>query len=378
MYIGHKGTHTKGKWLITIILLVLALPVVSWTAPWLDTLGRETIVCVSPKAHDEVRRAANQVVTALRSVQPQAEALDPETLIANYKTLGNHNVIVVGQWEDNIVLRATWGFWATTKPQRQWLAKGDAIARSVLALWECDIPPMAWRYRHDLFAFGYGDFDGFDVGYVQTVRNPYSLLVRLAPGSSKLEKPPLRVLSQSPEDQMRFVIHLTGLGPEAVARAVEAFLNHGLLNGVIPGATPLLLKDWTLEGLGPTQLRTDLPPWAPTCGLPDGIQYLGQQMVGSHLYAGFTEASHARPHHCWRLKYRVSTGFVLYDSYPTNRASGNELFIAEMATPSEASAATKSLEKQYPGHVATRDRYVLMHSFVGKDGANLLKLIATR
>lgn len=48
---------------------------------------------------------------------------------------------------------------------------------------------------------------------------------------------------------------------------------------------------------------------------------------------------------CWRLKYALPSGFVLYDSYPTNRASGNELFIAELANAVAASTAVKSLRR---------------------------------
>jgi hypothetical protein len=144
---------------------------------------------------------------------------------------------------------------------------------------------------------------------------------------------------------MYFLIHLTGTGPAGVQKAVEAFLAQGLLNGVLPGAAKPLLADWSLEGLGAGQLAVDLPAWAPTSDLPPGVQYLGQQMPGSQLYAGFTEAAEQRPLRCWRLKYAVPGGFVLYDSYPTNRASGNELFLAELADATAASAAAKALRK---------------------------------
>ncbi|MCX7011055.1 MAG: C-type lectin domain-containing protein, partial [Candidatus Sumerlaeota bacterium] len=154
-----------------------------------------------------------------------------------------------------------------------------------------------------------------------------------------------RINDRYPYNQMYFMVHLTGTGPAGVVKAVDAFLGQGVLNGVIPGAAKPLLDEWSLEGLGPRQLATDLPAWAPIAGLPEGVQYLGQQMPGSHLYAGFTEASGQRPARCWRLKYAVPGGFVLYDSYPTNRASGNELFIAELADAEAAGAASNALRR---------------------------------
>ena len=39
----------------------------------------------------------------------------------------------------------------------------------------------------------------------------------------------------------------------------------------------------------------------------------------------------------------MPSGFVLYDSYPTNRASGNELFIAELADAKAVAAAATTL-----------------------------------
>ena len=157
-----------------------------------------------------------------------------------------------------------------------------------------------------------------------------------------------RPYDRSPANQMYFVTDLTGTGPAGVVKAVDVFLRDGLLNGVVPGSGKPLLDDWWLEGLGPKQLVSDLPAWAPLTELPTGVQYLGQQMPGSHLYGGFCEASGFRPQRMWRLKYRVPDGFRFFDSYPTDRASGNELLIAACASPEAAKAAAAALRKSLP------------------------------
>ncbi|MGB2824279.1 MAG: C-type lectin domain-containing protein [Phycisphaerae bacterium] len=292
-----------------------------------------------------MRQAAERVLAELRKVRPDAILLDPDTLVTEYATLGTSHVICVGQWADNPVMRMTWGHWASSKARRNWQTKGEARAIELMGLWEKDIPAQPWRDRHDFFAFGYGELDGPDVGYVQTVRNPFPILLRTVPGQKQYDRTKIRINDRHPYNQMYFMVHLTGTGPAGVVKAVEAFLGPGLLNGIIPGAAKPLLGEWNLEGLGPKQLATDLPAWVPTAGLPEGVQYLGQQMPGSHLYGGFTEASGQRPLRCWRLKYSVPGGFVLYDSYPTNRASGNELFVAELSDAAAANTAAKALRR---------------------------------
>ena len=316
--------------------------------PWLSAVGDRTAVCCSPKADPAVRQAAQQVLAELRKVRPDAVMLDPDTLATDYATLGTHHVICVGQWADNQVLRMTWGHWASSRQQRDWNAKGEKRAMELTDMWKKDIPEQAWRSQHDLFAFGYGDFDGADVGYVQTVRNPFPLLLRDAPGQKVYNTEVPRPYDRAPENQMYFVTDLTGTGPAGVVKAADAFLRDGVLNGVVPGAAQSIPDDWKLERLGQKQLATDLPPWAPVTGLPTGVQYLGQQMPGSHLYGGFTESCGVRPQRMWRLKYRVADGFRFFDSYPTNRTSGNELLIAQCASADQAAAVAAALRKGLP------------------------------
>lgn len=330
------------RWMCILAALGLS-SIARAETPWIAAVGKETLVCVSRAADAQVRSAAQQVLAAVQTVQPKATMQDPEQLAFDYDALGTHHVIVVGQWEDNLVMRMTWGYWASSKARRDWQAKGDARARELMNLWEKYIPPQTWRDKHEFFAFGYGEFDGPDVGYIQTVRNPFPILLRTAPGQTQYDTSRIRLNDHYPSNQMYFMVHLTGTGPAGVTKAVNAFLGTGLLNGVIPGAATSEITAWNLEGLGPKELATHMLPWFPTTGLPKGIRYLGQQMPGSHLYGGFTEAAGQRPLRCWRLKYAEPSGFVFYDSYPTNRASGNELFIAEMSDAAAAGEAAKSV-----------------------------------
>lgn len=316
--------------------------------PWLSAVGGRTVVCCSPTVAPAVRQAAERVLAELQRVRADAGLVDPDTLNTDYATLGTNHVICVGQWADNAVLRMTWGHWANSRQQRQWQAEGEQRAMELTGLWEKDIPEQAWRWQHDFFAFGYGDFDGADVGYVQTVRNPFPVLLRSVPRQEVYDTSVPRPFDLLPANQMYFVIHLTGTGPAGVIKAVEVFLRDGLLNGVAPGAVKPSLDDWTLQGLGPRQLATDLPAWAPVAELPTGIQYVGQQMPGSHLYGGFCEVSGVRPQRIWRLKYRGPGGFRFFESFPTNRASGNELLIAACASAEEANSAATALQKSLP------------------------------
>jgi hypothetical protein len=360
---------------------------------WVRSVGKDTLVCVSPAAPAPVQQAAARVLAALKTVQPDAALLDPDKLATDYDALGTHHVICIGEWADNQVLRMTWGYWATSKARRDWQAKGDARAVELMNLWEKDIPDQAWRNGHDFFAFGYGDFDGPDIGYVQTVRNPFPILLRTVPGQKTYDTSIIRVYDRPPYNQMYFMVHLTGTGPAGVVKAVDAFLNQGMLNGVMPGQGQPLLTEWNLEGLGPRQLANDLPAWAPTANLPEGARYLGWLMPGSHLYAGFTEASGQRPVRCWRLKYALPDGFVFYPSYPTSRASGNELFIAELPDAEAATKAADSLRKtmgpdpqlptwEFGGHsyalYATsyqqRKSFAAAKAFCEKQGGHLITL----
>ena len=316
--------------------------------PWLSAVGQRTVICCSPKTEPEVRLAAEQVLAELKRTRADAVLLDPDSLATDYATLGTNHVICVGQWADNQVLRMTWGHWANLRQQREWQAKGDQRAMELTKLWPKDIPPQAWRWRHDLFAFGYGDFDGGDVGYVQTVRTSFPELLRTVPEQTEYNVEVPRPFDRTPQNQMYFVTDLTGTGPAGVVKAVDAFLRDALLNGVAPGAAKPMLADWTLQGLGPKQLAADLPAWAPVADLPAGVKYLGQQMAGSHLYGGVCEASGIRPERMWRLKYGMADGFRFFDSYPTNRASGNELLIAAYASEDKAKAAAAALRKDLP------------------------------
>lgn len=337
-------------------LLLICVNCLAWSAalpshaaqPWLSAVGDRTVVCCNPKADPPVLQAAERVLAELRKVRPDAVLIDPDNLATDYAMLGTNHVICVGQWADNPVLRMTWGYWANSRAQRDWKSKGEQRAIDLADLWKKDIPAQAWRWQHDFFAFGYGDFDGADVGYVQTVRNPFPILLRTVPGQTLYDTRIPRPFDQAPANQMYFITHLTGTGPAGVVKAVEVFLRDGVLNGMVPGAGKPLRDDWSLEGLGPKQLATDLPAWAPVAELPTGVQYLGQQMPGSHLYGGFCEASGIRPQRLWRLKYRVAEGFRFFDSYPTNRASGNELLIAACASADEAKAAAAALRKNLP------------------------------
>ena len=151
------------------------------------------------------------------------------------------------------------GHWASSKARREWEAKGDVRARELLDLWKKDIPAQDWRNQHDLFAFGYGQFDGPDVGYVQTVRNPFPILLRTVPEQKQYDTTRTRINDRFPHNQMYFMVHLTGTGPAGVVKAVEAFMTQGLLNGILPGAIKPLQDEWSLEGLGPKQLAANLP-----------------------------------------------------------------------------------------------------------------------
>src|SRR3974377_555413 len=99
--------------------LLICVCVLAWSAasasntaqPWLSALGGKTLVCCSPKAEPQVRQAAEQVLAELRKDRPNGNLLDPDALVTDYNTLGVNHVICVGQWEDNQVLRMTWGHW---------------------------------------------------------------------------------------------------------------------------------------------------------------------------------------------------------------------------------------------------------------------------
>ena len=65
--------------------------------PWINTLGRHTLVCVNPSVSPEVRAAAEQVLAAIKTVQPEARFVNPDRLLTDYDTLGMNHVICIGE-----------------------------------------------------------------------------------------------------------------------------------------------------------------------------------------------------------------------------------------------------------------------------------------
>ena len=244
-----------------LLALLFSLPALAFGDDSVPLSARGLKICVSSDAPQAVKDAANQVLAAV-ATQPLLTILaggTPPTPVTDSAALmtgpiparAYNHLIVVGLPNDPII-QAAW--------QHEALVSKDGI-----------------------YIFGFGNLQG-DVGYIESDRNPFL-------HSSKIKTTPFETE----------IVTLTGLTPEGVRQAVAAFINKGLINGVVAG------PGWTRTS--PTLLDRDplgpdfVPPAVPhqvgnaTC--------VGVTSANESEYRGALEAAGAKPLQIWQFKYYV-------------------------------------------------------------------------
>ena len=193
--------------------------------------------------------------------------------------------------------------------------------------WQQEARPLS----DGLYVFGFGFFTG-DIGYIESDRNPFLHSEAIAAAPFETE-----------------IVTITGTTPAGVAAAVKAFLEKGLINGVIAGGKWTRLQAGLLD-------RDPLPKdFALPALLPDQIGKfirVGVTQASEDEYRGVLQDTGVAPAEIWRAKYYVPgpwdgqgwrAAFIAYHTGLHRRATGNTLWVARFESADIAQQAAAKI-----------------------------------
>jgi hypothetical protein len=289
----------------TCLLAVLAMQAVALAAP---VPQRSVKVVVSHDAPAEVKDAAAAVVAAAKTNpllklfagDKPVETVESEKLLAAAPAdRAYSHLVLVGLTNDPIIQRA----------------------------WQHEAQPSA----QGIYVFGFGQFTG-DLGYIESDRNPFlhAADIKAAPFETE-------------------IVTITGTTPAGVTAAARAFIQQGLVNGVVAAGK------WTRSEPG----LLDRDPLAenftvPTI-LPEQVGKLtriGITQASEDEYRGVLQDTGIEPLEIWRAKYYVpgawdgagaAAAFKAYHTGLHRRATGNTLWAARFDSPEHATQAAEKI-----------------------------------
>jgi hypothetical protein len=271
---------------------------------------RSLKICVAADAAAEVRRAAETVLAAVKShpllgifagEHPPSALTESGALLAGPPADRAYDHLVLIGLPNDPLVQAAW--------QREARLRSDG----------------------GLYIFGFGHLHG-EIGYVESDRNPFlhSRAIPRAPFETE-------------------IVTLTGNTPAGVALAADAFLKHGLINGVFAA------NGWTRPE--PNLLQRD--PLPPTFATPDVFPNnarvwirAGFTQPGEDEYRGVLADTGIEPREIWRAKYYrphawdgegAAAAFDNYSGGLHRRATGDTLWAARFASEAEAQAAAPKI-----------------------------------
>jgi hypothetical protein len=177
------------------------------------------------------------------------------------------------------------------------------------------------------YVFGFGTFAG-NIGYIESDRNPFlhSEEIKAAPYETE-------------------IVTITGTTLGGVATAVHAFMDQGLVNGVVAA------NEWTRASPGLLD-RDPLPSsFLVPSVLPERIgesARIGITQASEDEYRGVLEDTQVKPTEIWRAKYSVAgawdgkgwqAAFKAYHNGLHRRATGNTLWVARFPSEEQATQA---------------------------------------
>jgi hypothetical protein len=188
--------------------------------------------------------------------------------------------------------------------------------------------------RNSIYAFGFGNLQG-SLGYIESDRNPFLHAANIAKAPFECE-----------------IISITGTDTPGISLAVAAFLEQGLVNGIIAkngewkrGSTTLLDRD----------------PLAPSFRLPSvipttlgSLHKIALTQAAEDEYRGVLSDTGSLPLSIWRAKYFESGQwdgageFASFHNYAVGlhrRAYGNTVWAATFANTAAALAAAPLIAK---------------------------------
>jgi hypothetical protein len=370
-------------------------------ADLLAAIAPDTLVVVGDSAPDAERGAADRLAAALRKAGGPADNLVAASVInADIERAAAHDLLVVGTEDTNRVMQRLPSHWALDRDR----------------YYKNHEPMDPTTPTTGYYAAGYGAWPTAvePVGYIEFDRNPYWSYATNLLGTDHQDKwPPYRIIG-------RFY----GNSAAGVAEAVDAFLAARILTGVVcrsaemPGAMSLFGID-TAHYAPPSTA----PSWIPAADLTGGglsLIFAGWQIADSMTYSGFLDEAKVPALRIWRAKYLTEktlnlpfnaaidpahpmTRSPLFEASLARRASDNEFFVAEMASPADAAAAvaglTAALAKHAPSHapwtsetvgaivwqksrfnvhIVATGKYVVMESFDDAHKAMAVQAISER
>jgi hypothetical protein len=191
---------------------------------------------------------------------------------------------------------------------------------------------MAWQREarpegSNLYVFGYGHFKG-DIGYIESDRNPFmhAAVIPSAPYETE-------------------IVTITGTTTAGISAAVHAFLDKGLVNGVVA------LPGWSR----PQKSLLDRDPLPPAFTAPsaasdqlNGLTRIALTQASEDEYRGVLADTGIEPAEIWRAKYYkpgswdVAGSAGAFDAYSSGlhrRAYGNTLWMARFASAADSGKA---------------------------------------
>ena len=298
---------SKSLWIVLVVCAATAALSGSTQAAMKkepEVADRGLVIAVASDAPPEVKAAADSIKAAAGQ-QPllkamaaghEIQSIDSATLLSGHveERAFNH-VIVVGLPSDPLITDA----W-----QREAKVEDDGM-----------------------FIFGFGHFKG-TIGYIESDRNPYM-------HSSTIAKAPY---------ETEFVT-ITGTNAAGVALAAKAFVQRGIINGVIGTA-----GNWSR----PSTSLLDRDPVAPDAALPDAPAKMGSAPVigvsqaSEDEYRNVLADTGVEPTTIWRFKYLtpgawdaggVESAIAEYKAGLHRRAFGDTVWAGVFPDATSATAA---------------------------------------
>jgi len=181
-----------------------------------------------------------------------------------------------------------------------------------------------------LFIFGFGHLLG-GVGYIESDRNPFlhGREVKRAPFEAE-------------------VVTITGLTPAAVGLAAKAFLEKGIVNGVV-AAPGWRRGESALLERPPLEWKTPIPD---SPAIAEGWTRIALTQAAEEEYRGVLADVGIAPGEIWRVKYYrpgvwdgagAEKAFAHYSAGLHRRASGNTLWMARFPSEADADSAAPKI-----------------------------------
>jgi hypothetical protein len=216
----------------------------------------------------------------------------------------------------------------------------DRAMRHLILIGLPDDPLISACWQHEarteeggFYIFGFGHVRG-DIGYLESDRNPF--LHSEAIGSTPFETE---------------VVTLTGSSPAGVVAAVDAFLSHSLINGVVaqgPWSRPSI----TLLDRDPLVPGATIPAFVPAHA--GASERIAVSQGGEDECRGVLADCQVEPKQIWRVKYHHADAWSMggaqhtiaaYSAGLHRRAYGSTLWLAQFASAAEAASAAPLVAK---------------------------------